>query len=84
MRISINLLHKISMHYFGQQKKSSSYNMKCDNKAKGAIIILGENFTDTVNSYVKVLAALQWRDSTIFLLHFQLQEKLSTWKNLLK
>lgn len=47
------------MHYFGQQKKSSSYNMKCDNKAKGAIIILGENFTDTVNSYVKVLAALQ-------------------------
>lgn len=70
------------MHYLGQQKTTLPIIRNMTAKQKGAIIILGEIYTDIENSDVEILGVFQWTDSTNFLQHFQLEDKLSTWRNL--
>lgn len=74
------------MHYLRQQKKPSTCNKKYDRKQKGVIIILGEIYADRDNFDANFLGVLQGRGFTNFwvvskFLHFQIEEKLSTWRN---
>lgn len=47
------------MHYLGQQKTTLPIIRNMTAKQKGAIIILGEIYTDTENSDVEILGVLQ-------------------------
>lgn len=47
------------MHYLGQQKKTPSIIRNMTAKQKGAIIILGEIYTDGENSDIEILGPLQ-------------------------